>query len=358
MKYLCFDIESCDGGKNGSLCSFGYCIANENFEILDSDDILVNPKKSFNKRLFGSVIKLAYTEEVFRSAPRFPKVYDRIAALFGDDVTVIGFSVLNDVNYLLDAIRTYKLPFINYKFYDVQLLYSVHKREAHNFSLAAAASEFDIDFLEHRSVDDAIATLKVLKGILECEKTSFGEFLDKYSIVPGKIHRNFVKNSYTDVVYSAIDYSNDKVKKRLLNEFMLSVPVNKQQGLPFSRKVVCFDEKLELGDITLTRNRIAKLYELGGRYSSGVECSNVLVYADEESSRYNYAKSITRYHKMQFLNLQQFLDILGKVPDREFDDAAALRSGNRRRRINREQAAAKNRALQKAKKSKAAIDKS
>ena len=158
MRYLCFDIESCDGGKNGSLCSFGYCIADENFNIIEQDDILVNPKKKFNKRLFGSVIKLAYAEEVFRSAPRFPKVYDKIASLFDGDVTVVGFSIINDVNYLLDAIRTYKLPFIDYAFYDVQLMYAIHRHEIRSYSLAAAAEEFGIEFLEHRSVDDAETT--------------------------------------------------------------------------------------------------------------------------------------------------------------------------------------------------------
>ena len=118
MRYLCYDIESCDGGKNGSLCSFGYCIADENFNIIEQDDIIVNPNKPFNKRLFGKVIKLAYTEDVFRAAPRFPLVYDRIRSLFNGDITVIGFSIINDVNYLADAIRTYKLAPMGYEFFD------------------------------------------------------------------------------------------------------------------------------------------------------------------------------------------------------------------------------------------------
>ena len=135
MKYLCFDIESCDGGRGGSLCSFGYCIADENFNIIESDDILVNPKKAFNKRLFGSVIKLAYSEEQFRAAPKFPDVYSRIRQLF-DNVTVIGFSVLNDVNYLADAIRAYGLEQIHYEFYDVQLMYGIARKESRSYSLS------------------------------------------------------------------------------------------------------------------------------------------------------------------------------------------------------------------------------
>ena len=347
MKYLCFDIESCDGGKNGSLCSFGYCIADENFNILEQDDIIVNPNKAFNKRLFGTVIKLAYTEDVFRSAPRFPLVYDKIKSLFTEDMVVIGFSIINDVNYLSDAIRTYKLQQIGYEFYDVQLMYGIHQKAARNFSLATAAAEFNIEVLEHRSVDDAVATLKVLKGILDSSGYTFNEFIESYGIMPGRINKHGVKNCFTDVVYSGIDYGSVKTKKRLLNEFMLTMPRSKKNGLPFSHKVVCFDEDLELDDISLTRNRIAKLYELGGRYSSGVESSNVFIYDKEESARYKYARSAANSgHRLQFIHLSDFLGALGNIPTTQFDDGAILRAGNRRRRLNRERAAEKNRAKQ------------
>ncbi len=348
MKYLCFDIESCDGGKNGSLCSFGYCIADESFNILDRDDIIVNPDKPFNKKLFGTVLKLAYTEEVFRSAPRFPLVYDKIRSLFSDDVTVIGFSVINDVNYLSDAIRTYKLEQIYYEFYDVQLMYSIFKKAARTFSLSTAAAEFDIEFLEHRSLDDAVATLKVLKGILDSKGVSFKEFIEDYGIMPGRINNSGIRNCFTDTVYSEIDYSSIKTKKRLLNEFMLTVPRGKKQGLPFSGKVVCFDETIELDDIVLTRNRIAKLYELGGRYSSGVESSNVFVYQKEDSARFQYAIATAKTkHGLKLVKLDRFLNMLGDVPDNVYDDEAILRISNRRRRLNHERASEMNRRIQK-----------
>lgn len=357
MKYLCFDIESCDGGKNGSLCSFGYCIADENFNIVEQDDIIVNPKKPFNKKLFGTVIKLAYTEEVFRSAPRFPAVYDRIRSLFTDDVVVIGFSVINDVNYLSDAIRTYRLHQLSYEFYDVQLMYGIHRKEARNFSLAAAAEEFGIEFLEHRSVDDAVATLKVLKGILDKAGKNFEEFVTSKGVMPGRTSPASTSNCYTDFVYTDIDYSSVKTKKKLLNEFILTRTHLKQPGLPFAHKVVCFDENIELDDISLTRNRIAKLYALGGRYTSGVESSNIFVYEDKESARYKYALAASKSgHRFVFMPLNDFLRKLGDVPETTFDDAEILRVGNRRRRLNRERAAEKNhlkqRMLRKASKPK------
>ncbi len=339
MKYLCFDIESCDGGKNGSLCSFGYCLADENLEIIEQEDIIVNPNKPFNKRLFGTVIKLAYTEQVFRSAPRFPLVYNRIRGLF-DDVTVIGFSIINDVNYLADSVRTYKLQPFDYDFYDVQLMYGIYKKESRNFSLASAAAEFDIEFLEHRSMDDAVATLKVLKGVLAATGLTFEQFIERYGVMPGTIRKFTIRNCYTDMVYTGIDYNNAKTKKRLLNEFVLSCKREKTNGLAFSHKVVCFDEDIELDDITLTRNRIDKLYKLGGRYSSGVECSNVFVYDKTDSPRYNYAVNAKNSgHRLLFMHLSAFLKVLGDVPNNIYDDAAILYAGNKRRRKNREHAA-------------------
>ncbi len=71
MKILSFDIESCTGNPlDGSLCSFGYCMA-EDFEIVTKEDILVNPKpKKFRLGKYGeeAKIKLAYSEEEFRRA--------------------------------------------------------------------------------------------------------------------------------------------------------------------------------------------------------------------------------------------------------------------------------------------------
>lgn len=41
-KYLFFDIESIDR-KSRFICTFGYVLIDENFNIIESDDILINP---------------------------------------------------------------------------------------------------------------------------------------------------------------------------------------------------------------------------------------------------------------------------------------------------------------------------
>ncbi len=336
MKYLCFDIESCDGGRGGSLCSFGYCIADENFNIIESDDILVNPKKAFNKRLFGSVIKLAYSEEQFRAAPKFPDVYSRIRQLF-DNVTVIGFSVLNDVNYLADAIRAYGLEQIHYEFYDVQLMYGIARKESRSYSLSTAADEYGIKFTEHRSVDDAIATLKVLNGLLNKSDLTFNEFVDKFAVIPGRIGESGTHQCYTDIVYSKIDYDSEKVRRKLVEEQVLSLKYNRKPDLPLAKKVFCFDDDLEIGDINLSRDLITAIYARGGRYTSGVANANVFVYTEPGSSRYNYAKfTVTEGHRLNFMTSEEFLMLLGEILHFEFVDVVIFQARNRRKRLTKE----------------------
>ena len=44
MEYLVIDTESCTGKDNdGSLCSIGYAVCDENLNIIKQEDVLFNP---------------------------------------------------------------------------------------------------------------------------------------------------------------------------------------------------------------------------------------------------------------------------------------------------------------------------
>ena len=77
MKYLFFDIECCDGNH---MCSFGYVIVNNNFEILEKKDLVMNPEKRFKlgRDAFNPRIHLAYNESTFRKQKTFRYFYDKI----------------------------------------------------------------------------------------------------------------------------------------------------------------------------------------------------------------------------------------------------------------------------------------
>lgn len=74
MNFLFFDIECANSyGKHFSICSFGYCITNDNFEIFKKEDLVINPESKFEKRLLNenSDCPLAYTEDFFIKQPTF-----------------------------------------------------------------------------------------------------------------------------------------------------------------------------------------------------------------------------------------------------------------------------------------------
>ena len=79
MKYLFFDIECADGGK-ATICSFGYVIADMDFNILEHDDIIMNPEGRFclTGRAGRPDVNLAYPMEYFKKAPNFKAFHSRI----------------------------------------------------------------------------------------------------------------------------------------------------------------------------------------------------------------------------------------------------------------------------------------
>ena len=76
-KYLFFDIE-CSNGYN--ICSFGYCIVDEDLHILTKKDIIINPENKFVLSASGHrpKIELAYPQEYFYKQNNFSYYYDFI----------------------------------------------------------------------------------------------------------------------------------------------------------------------------------------------------------------------------------------------------------------------------------------
>ena len=173
MKYLFFDIECANRDSTGrnQIYSFGYLLADENMHILEREkDILINPNvKQWDRHVVKEI--LAYPKLEVEKKPRFNKVYTKIKNLLESSETIVcGFSVKDDVGYLLDECERYECDPFQFKFYDIQ-------------RLAAKVSETKINGLgtvyvewcgrladgAHRSDVDARYTYEVAKAI--CDKT-------------------------------------------------------------------------------------------------------------------------------------------------------------------------------------------
>ena len=177
MKYLFFDIECADGGK-ATICSFGYVIADMDFNILDHDDIIMNPEGRFylTGRAGRPDVNLAYPIEYFKRSPNFKAFHSRIKSLVeNDEYYVIGHSIGDDVRYLNKACARYKLEPFKFKFFDTQKMYREITGEKKQISLENALASLGVDefFVSHRSDEDARATMMLLKALLERAKMSF-----------------------------------------------------------------------------------------------------------------------------------------------------------------------------------------
>ncbi len=174
--YLFFDIEcaNCFGGV-GKMCSFGYVVVDENFTVLDSDDVVMNPETEFDWYLFNPKkgCMLAYSKDYFRMQHNFESYHAGIKKLMeAPGRRIVGFSSANDVGFLVSACERYNLPDINYACYDIcaiveQANGGIHKKldewcDFYGVSLAGLR--------KHKSVDDAMMTMLLTKAF--CEKTA------------------------------------------------------------------------------------------------------------------------------------------------------------------------------------------
>lgn len=200
MNYLFFDIECASVFKNtAKICAFGYCLTDEQFHILEKDEILINPQGGFHltdrKGTQGLVLPYEYGE--FKNYPSFPKVAPKIYGLLQDENTlVVGHATMNDVKYLNLESKRFSLPSFRFSFADTQFLYmnriGVFNRQ---FGLGAIAEALGVEFTPHRAADDAYATMKIGEALCEREGLPLLPLIEKYEIRLGRIENYSVTQS-------------------------------------------------------------------------------------------------------------------------------------------------------------------
>ena len=217
MKYLFFDIECSVVSKNAAkICAFGYCLTDEQFHILEKEDILINPKGSFHltdrKGTQGLVLPYKYAD--FKKYPTFVEKADKIYGLLQDsDTLVIGHATMNDVKYLNLESKRFALPSFSFAFADTQFLYMNRIGEfSRQFGLGAIAEELGVEFVAHRAVDDAYATMKTAEAMCKAEGgATLPQLIEKYEITLGRIE-NYEIEQTTSTAYVA--YKKEQERKK------------------------------------------------------------------------------------------------------------------------------------------------
>ena len=125
MRYLFFDLEyATSKGGESKICEFGYVVTDEQFKIIERDNLIIDPnidRSEWDYRVVRTILTRTISE--YESCPKFTYYYDRIVRLITGADLVIGHTLDSDAKAINDDCKRYELPSINYDFYDVKLFY-------------------------------------------------------------------------------------------------------------------------------------------------------------------------------------------------------------------------------------------
>ena len=325
MKYLTFDIESCTGNPyDGSLCSFGYILA-ENGEKLGAGDILCNPlPKRFTLGCFGKEpsLKLAYPVSTFRREPRFNARYREIQGLFEKADLVLCFAGSNDLKYLNNACDSFSLPRFTFRFLDVQLTAGLVIPELKNHGLKAAASRFGIDYLEHRSDEDARVTYEVFEKTLEVFGGDLDALIKKFGIEYGANGPRGHINCFAikDIEEKLSGLSKSVRKNIVASCASIAAGTVTPRGEKLFGKAVCLFEDVYVSCVSTAKKAAFTIYREGGRYESSIMSCDILVCSDKAAA----AERFKRYRRLKIMDIEEFTALCGGLSDCPVSDKDAL----------------------------------
>lgn len=194
MTYLFFDIECANSFSGiGKICSFGYVLCNEDFSIIESNDLLMNPGTVFDWYLFSKNAKcrLAYTREEYNKNPEFPHHYSKIKSLFdAKDRRIFGFGCQNDVATIATECMRYDLPLIDFNCYDILNPLETFYEMKGGLGTFVEKLEIPTQGMEfHDSRADAFFTMKVAEKLVKDAGKPLKELITPYTPFSSKLLR-------------------------------------------------------------------------------------------------------------------------------------------------------------------------
>ena len=295
MKYVFFDIECAGVFKTtAKICAFGYCVTDEQFNILEKEDLLINPQGKFHltDRKGQQGIVLPYKYEEFKQYPTFPQIAEKIYSLLqADDTLVLGHAVMNDVKYLNLESKRFSLPSFCFSFADTQFLYMNRIGEfSRQFGLGKIAEDLGVEFTPHRAVDDAYATMRVAEAMCKEENTTLDNVIKRYQITLGKI-QNYEITQSTSASFDAYKLEREKAKEereRARIEFHIFADREKRKRAKdgkLKNQRVCFSHALEL-QTPLAKKLLIGAFSQGSHITfKAEECDAYICFEGESDAR-------------------------------------------------------------------------
>ncbi len=321
-QFLFFDIESATG-KAINICEFGYVLTNENLEVIEENNILINPKSRFSSRVLNEI--LTYDRYIYESQKPFSTHYDFIRKLILNSDMVFGFAVVNDVVYLNNECNRYNKQSINYQFVDIRKIIGEYSPVFHKSGLIKAMNLANIehDGNMHNAKDDAYNSMKLLKYVLDDMKISIAELLN---IIPSYIDETcngFVKSVENNKELKNeknINYikSSNKLKGNTIDCFNNYIDIKSKEAElsnecdhPLFGKNICFGSRFERTHAKQMFNIVNMLAKKGAKYVKKASLSDVFVTNDNKDIRLSYANN----KKAEIKNIDDFMQLLGVSVD-------------------------------------------
>ena len=187
MRFLSIDLEACNKYVKGSVFSVGVVLADEQFNIIYKEDILINPHCKFNTN-FRKPIKFSVTPEDVKNAPDLSAVYPKLSALFTADTIIMAHSANNDMFMLNEACRRAKLPPFKFEYICTQMIYSAVYDVMTGIGLDKAVEDLNLTFNHHKADDDAEMALAILQKCCHTMQKTYPELEKILGIKRGLIH--------------------------------------------------------------------------------------------------------------------------------------------------------------------------
>ncbi len=217
MNYLFFDIE-CANPRFNSICTFGYYLVDEQYTVIEHDDILINPETSYDPYVIKHI--LHYTTEELEAHMPFPCYHDRLRALMQTKETLVfGFSISNDIRFLNETCLRYRLPCLNFRFYDIQKIFGAYVKATNQASIELAGEQLHLEkpAFVHRSDEDARITMEIARALCQELKMPLLQLVDYFPGCGGS-NIDFSETWLTEGGTSVIDHRQNRKKRLKLRE--------------------------------------------------------------------------------------------------------------------------------------------
>lgn len=278
--FVFFDCECANTFDGiGKICSFGYAICDDELNIIEREDVVMNPECEFDWYILKGKGKchLAYSKDYFRTKPNFESYYKEIKKLLTTGNRYIaGFAVSNDVSFINSACKRYDKPNINFRAFDAEKYFEQKYQKKQK--LTQWAEDFGVNtakFQSHKSEDDAVMTMLCLKA--DCKKSNktieqiFTEN-KRFFVSAEQIFEQAEERAYRKEMTEKI--------KRLYNKVSPKPRFKKLAGQKFE-----LDKEL-LKDTDTAFELVKKIYECGGCVCEHLTEEGTVIFADDRNNEH------------------------------------------------------------------------